>query len=79
MLLPFVTPEIVMGAAFFIVFTQLYTAIDLGRPAQLVGHITFTVSYVVVIVRGPTAGDRAVDGRGGAATSAPRRARRCAS
>ena len=56
MLLPFVTPEIVMGAAFFIVFTQLYTAIDLGRPAQLVGHITFTLSFVVVIIRGRLAG-----------------------
>jgi spermidine/putrescine transport system permease protein len=56
MLLPFVTPEIVMGAAFFIVFTQLYTAIDLGRPAQIVGHITFTLSYVVVVVRGRLAG-----------------------
>jgi spermidine/putrescine transport system permease protein len=56
MLLPFVTPEIVLGAAFFIVFTQLYTAVDLGRPAQLVGHVTFTLSYVVVVVRGRLAG-----------------------
>lgn len=56
MLLPFVTPEIVLGAAFFIVFTQLYTTIELGRPAQLVGHITFTLSYVVVVVRGRLAG-----------------------
>ena len=56
MLLPFVTPEIVLGTAFFIVFTQLYTAVDLGRPAQLVGHITFTLSFVVVITRGRLAG-----------------------
>ncbi len=56
MLLPFVTPEIVMGAAFFIVFTQLYTSIDLGRPAQILGHVTFTLSYVVVIMRGRLAG-----------------------
>ena len=62
MLLPFVTPEIVMGAALFIVFTQLYTAIDLGRPAQLVGHVTFTLSFVVVIMRGRLAGiGRSID------------------
>ena len=52
MLVPLVTPEIVLGASFFIVFTQLYTAVDLGRPAQVLGHITFTLSFVVVIVRG---------------------------
>jgi spermidine/putrescine transport system permease protein len=77
MLLPFVTPEIVMGAAFFIVFTQLYTAVDLGRPAQLVGHVTFTLSYVVVIVRGRLAGvartlDEAARDLGASATQAVR-------
>ena len=41
-----------MGAALFIVFTQLYTGIPLGRPAQILGHVTFTLSFVVVIVRG---------------------------
>ena len=52
MLLPLATPEIVMGSALFIVFTNLYTAIPLGRPAQILGHVTFSISYVVVIVRG---------------------------
>ncbi len=52
MLLPLATPEIVMGSALFLVFTNLYTAIPLGRPAQLLGHVTFSISYVVVIVRG---------------------------
>jgi len=51
MLLPLATPEIVMGSALFIVFTQLYTVIGLGRDAQLIGHVTFSISYVVVIVR----------------------------
>jgi spermidine/putrescine transport system permease protein len=51
-LLPLVTPEIVMGASLFVVFTQLYTGVPLGRPAQILGHVTFTVSFVVVIVRG---------------------------
>jgi spermidine/putrescine transport system permease protein len=51
MLLPLATPEIVMGSALFLVFTNLYTAIPLGRTAQLLGHVTFSISYVVVIVR----------------------------
>ncbi|HEY7224088.1 MAG TPA: ABC transporter permease [Micromonosporaceae bacterium] len=51
MLLPLATPEIVMGSALFLVFTNLYTLIPLGRTAQLLGHVTFSVSYVVVIVR----------------------------
>lgn len=56
MLVPLVTPEIVLGASFFIVFTQLYTGVQLGRPAQILGHITFTLSFVVVVVRGRLAG-----------------------
>jgi spermidine/putrescine transport system permease protein len=51
MLLPLATPEIVMGSALFLVFTNLYTAIPLGRTAQVLGHVTFSMSYVVVIVR----------------------------
>jgi spermidine/putrescine transport system permease protein len=52
MLVPLSTPEIVMGAMLFLVFDNLYTTIPLGRPAMLLGHVTFAVSYVVVIVRG---------------------------
>jgi spermidine/putrescine transport system permease protein len=51
MLLPLATPEIVMGSALFLVFTNLYTFVPLGQPAQVLGHVTFSVSYVVVIVR----------------------------
>ncbi|WP_405146938.1 ABC transporter permease [Sphaerisporangium sp. NBC_01403] len=51
MLLPLATPEIVMGSALYLVFTNLYLFIPLGRPAQLLGHVTFSISYVVVIVR----------------------------
>lgn len=51
MLLPLATPEIVMGSALFLVFTNLYTAVPLGRTAQVIGHVTFSISYVVVIVR----------------------------
>jgi spermidine/putrescine transport system permease protein len=52
MLVPLSTPEIVMGAMLFLVFDNLYTSIPLGRPAMLLGHVTFSVSYVVVVVRG---------------------------
>jgi len=52
MLLPLATPEIVMGSALYLTFTNLYTTIPLGRTAQVLGHVTFSISYVVVIVRG---------------------------
>lgn len=51
MLVPLAMPELVLGSALFLVFTNLYTVIPLGRPAQLLGHVTFSISYVVVIVR----------------------------
>ena len=52
MLVPLSTPEIVMGTMLFLVFDNLYTSIPLGRPAMLLGHVTFSVSYVVILVRG---------------------------
>jgi spermidine/putrescine transport system permease protein len=52
MLLPLVTPEIVLGVALFLVFTQVYTGVPRGFTTQLLGHVTFTMSYVVIIVRG---------------------------
>jgi len=52
MLVPIVTPEIVFGVALFLVFTELYSGVPAGMPRQLIGHITFTMSFVVVIVRG---------------------------
>ncbi|CAN5792040.1 ABC transporter permease [soil metagenome] len=52
MLFPLITPEIVMGVALFLVFTNLFSFVDLGTPAQLLGHVTFTISYVVVVLRG---------------------------
>jgi spermidine/putrescine transport system permease protein len=50
-LIPLVTPEIVVGSALYLVFVNLYKFIPLGRPAMLLGHVTFSVSYVLVIVR----------------------------
>ena len=52
MLVPIVTPEIVFGVALFIVFTQVYTGLPDGLTTQLLGHVTFTMSFVVVIIRG---------------------------
>jgi spermidine/putrescine transport system permease protein len=52
MLFPLVTPEIVMGVSLFLIFTQVFTFVGTGTTAQLLGHVTFSISYVVVIVRG---------------------------
>jgi spermidine/putrescine transport system permease protein len=55
MLMPLVTPEIVMAVSLLVVFTQLsivpFALIHLGTPAQVVGQVTFSLSYVVVIIR----------------------------
>ena len=52
MLLPLVTPEIVMGVALLLLFIRVFPGLGLGTPAQAIGQVTFTISYVVVIVRG---------------------------
>jgi spermidine/putrescine transport system permease protein len=50
-LVPLVTPELVVGSALYLVMVNLYQFVPLGRPAMLLGHVTFSVSYVLVIVR----------------------------
>jgi len=50
-LVPLVTPEIVVGSALYLVMVNLYQFVPLGRPAMLLGHVTFSVSYVLVVVR----------------------------
>ena len=52
MLLPLVTPELVMGVALLLLFLQVFNGWGLGTEAQAIGQVTFAVSYVVVIVRG---------------------------
>jgi spermidine/putrescine transport system permease protein len=52
MLLPLVTPEIVMGVALLLVFVYLYPLVTLGTGAQLLGHVTFSISFVVIVTRG---------------------------
>jgi spermidine/putrescine transport system permease protein len=55
MLIPLVTPEIVMAVSLLIVFTQLaivpFSLVRLGTTAQVIGQVTFSLSYVVVIIR----------------------------
>src|SRR4029077_13845665 len=52
MLFPLVTPELVMGVSLLLLFTHMFTFIHTGTLAMLLGHVTFSISYVVVIVRG---------------------------
>jgi spermidine/putrescine transport system permease protein len=56
MLVPLITPEIVMAVSLLVVFTQLsivpFTLVHLGTGAQVIGQVTFSLSYVVVIIRG---------------------------
>ena len=51
-LFPLVTPEIVMGTALFLTFVNLFTFVHLGTVAQLIGHVTFSISFVLIIVWG---------------------------
>jgi spermidine/putrescine transport system permease protein len=51
-LVTLVTPEIVMGTALLLVFVNLLSFIQLGTVAQAIGHITFSLVFVVIIVRG---------------------------
>jgi spermidine/putrescine transport system permease protein len=51
-LLPLVTPELVFAVGLFLLFTTLLSTIGLGTTAQVIGHVTFSMSFVVVIVRG---------------------------
>jgi spermidine/putrescine transport system permease protein len=41
-----------MGVSLFLVFVYLFGFVQLGTQAQLLGHVTFTISYVVIVVRG---------------------------
>jgi spermidine/putrescine transport system permease protein len=55
MLLPLVTPEIVLASGLLLAFSHIYTIGDtrlFGTPAQLLGHVTWSIPYVVVVMRG---------------------------
>ncbi len=52
MLFSFVMPEIILGVALYLLFTNLFkNLVHLGTGAQLLGLITFQLSYPVIIVR----------------------------
>ena len=50
LLIPLVTPEIVAGVSAFVLFAQL--GIALSVKTIILAHITFSISYVCVVVRG---------------------------
>jgi spermidine/putrescine transport system permease protein len=52
MLLSFVVPEIILGVSLYILFSSLLkTVVHLGTGAQLLGLISYQISYPVIIVR----------------------------
>jgi spermidine/putrescine transport system permease protein len=52
MLLPLVTPEIVLATGIFFVLVFLYPFPSPGTSGQIVGHVTWSIPYVVVVRRG---------------------------
>jgi spermidine/putrescine transport system permease protein len=51
MLVTFVLPEIVIGLSIRLVIQHLFTFVQLGTFAQILGLATFQISYPVIIVR----------------------------
>ncbi len=52
MLLPLVTPEIVLATGIFFTLVYLYPFPDPGTVGQIFGHVTWSIPYVVVVLRG---------------------------
>jgi len=50
LLIPLVTPEIVAGVSAFVLFAQL--GVTLSIVTVILAHITFSISYVTIVVRG---------------------------
>jgi spermidine/putrescine transport system permease protein len=51
MLLSFVIPELIFGVAMFFVFTVLFTQVKLGTVAEVLGLVTWNVSWPAIIVQ----------------------------
>jgi spermidine/putrescine transport system permease protein len=51
MMFSFVTPELILAVALFLLFVHSFKVIGLGTPAELVGLGVLSVAYPVVIVR----------------------------
>lgn len=52
MLLPLVTPEIVLASGLFLIFVHLFSFVPFGTPTQALGHVTWSIPFVVVVLRG---------------------------
>ncbi|HEY3955813.1 MAG TPA: ABC transporter permease [Streptosporangiaceae bacterium] len=51
MILSFVIPELIFGVAMFFVFTALFTTVHLGTLAEVLGLVTWNVSWPAIIVQ----------------------------
>jgi spermidine/putrescine transport system permease protein len=51
MILSFVIPELIFGVAMFFVFTALFTSVHLGTLAEVLGLVTWNVSWPAIIVQ----------------------------
>jgi spermidine/putrescine transport system permease protein len=51
MILSFVIPELIFGVAMFFVFTALFTTVHLGTLAEILGLVTWNVSWPAIIVQ----------------------------
>ncbi len=56
MILSFVVPELIFGVAMFFVFTQLFSGIQLGTLAEVLGLVTWNVSWPAILVQARLAG-----------------------
>jgi len=56
MILSFVVPELIFGVAMFFVFTQLFSGIKLGLLAEVLGLVTWNVSWPAILVQARLAG-----------------------
>jgi spermidine/putrescine transport system permease protein len=51
MILSFVIPELIFGVAMFFVFTVLFTTVHLGTLAEVLGLVSWNVSWPAIIVQ----------------------------
>ena len=51
MILSFVIPELIFGVAMFFVFTKLFTPVRLGSLAEVLGLVTWNLSWPAIIVQ----------------------------
>jgi spermidine/putrescine transport system permease protein len=56
MILSFVVPELIFGVAMFFVFTRLFSGIQLGPLAEVLGLVTWNVSWPAILVQARLAG-----------------------